>query len=118
MDFEKNRAEHVTHLELLVQNLQLQLQDLKADERWVPKLGSELVGTEGMARLTLSFGGKRQTSTFTYEFLQDHSVSDATTNILELGFKDFVLAQLRPMLEPEVDRLKKGALVTVGAGKW
>lgn len=117
-DFEKNRAEHVTHLELLVQNLQQQLQELKNEERWIPKLGSELIGKDEKARVTLSFGGKRQTAEFTYDFLRGQSSSDATTNILELGFKDFVLTQLRPLLEPEVDRLQKGANSIVGAGKW
>ena len=116
-DNEKNRAEYVTRLELTVQNLQRQLAEVKGEERWIPKLGAELNSAEESARITLSFGGKNQTASFSYPFLRDQSLVDATTNILELGFKDFVLAQLRPVIQNEVDRLQKGARSITNAGK-
>ena len=118
VDFEKNRAEYVGHLEVLVKNLQDQLQALKEQERWIPQVGSELIADEEKARITLAFGGKRQTASFSYDYLRDQSLTDATTGILEMAFKDFILTQLRPALEPEVDRLQKGAKHIVKAGQW
>ena len=117
-DNEKNRAAYVTHLEMLVKNLQDQLGAIKAEEKWVPKLGTELVADEEKARITLSFGGKNQTAVFSYDFLRDQSLTDATTNILELGFKEMGLAQLRQVVQPEVDRLQKGAVAIKTAGQW
>jgi hypothetical protein len=117
-DFEKNRSEYVTHIELQIQNLQQQIAALKANEMWTPKVGTELVADEEKARITLSFGGKNQTAVFTYEFLRSMSSIDATSNILELGFKDFIADRLRSVIQPEVERLQQGARAIASAGKW
>lgn len=117
-DFEKNRSEYVTHLEIVVKNLQAQLAELKADEKWIPKIGTQLVAVEEKARVTLAFGGKNQTAEFSYDFLRSMSATDATSNILELGFKDFIADRLRTVVQPEVERLQQGARSIVGAGKW
>ena len=111
VDFEKNRAEYVTRLELLVKNL-------KAEERWVPQLGTELVADAELGRITLAFGGKRVTAQVSYDFLRDQTLTDATTYLLESAFKNMILEQLRPVIEPELDRLQKGAKAIAGAGQW
>jgi hypothetical protein len=117
-DFEKNRSEYVTHMELLVQNLQGQIAEMQANEKWTPKVGTQLVADQQKARITLSFGGKNQTAIFTYEFLNNLSAGDATSNILELGFKDFIADRLRPVIQPEIERLQQAAKSIENAGKW
>lgn len=117
-DFEKNRAEYVTHLEIQVQSLQQQLAAIKADERWVPKMGSELDPSREIARLTLSFGGKNQTAVVTYTTLEQNGVTEITTSIMEYAFQDLVNDRLRAVIEPEVARLKQGAKAIEKAGQW
>jgi hypothetical protein len=117
-DIEKQRAEYVTKLELLVQNLQKQLNELQAEDRWIPKFGASLEGPREEARLTLSFGGKNQTAVFSFDFLAGQSVTDATTNIIEAGFKDMIYDRFREVVAPEVERLKKSVDSIASAGKW
>lgn len=117
-DIEKNRAEWVMHLELQVQAMQQQIAELKAGDKWVPKLGSELNAADGLATISLAFGGKNQTARFSFEFLRDQSATDATTKILELGFQDFVLDRMRPVITTEVERLRQSVIAIQGAGKW
>lgn len=117
-DIEKQRADYVTRLELLVQNLQEQLKQLQADEKWIPKFGSELDAETEKARLTLSFGGKNQTTAFSYQFLGDQSAIDATTAIIELGFREMIEDRFREVVAPEVVRLKQSVMAITDAGKW
>lgn len=117
-DIEKQRADYVVRLELLVQNLQEQVKQLQADEKWIPRFGSELDPETNKARLTLSFGGKNQTAVFSYEFLGDQGVSDATTNIIELGFRGLIEDRFKEVVSPEVERLKGSIQAINGAGKW
>ena len=117
-DFEKNRADYVVRLEATVQNLQQQLAAIQADERWIPKIGAELDGAKEQARITLSFGGKNQTAVVTYTTLDENSVQNVTTSIMELAFQDLVNDRLRAVIEPEVAKLKHGAKAIAKAGKW
>ena len=117
-DFEKNRAEYVTHLEIQVQSLQQQLAAIQADERWIPKVGAELDAAKEQARLTLSFGGKNQTAVVTFATLDSHSTRDIASNMMALAFQDLVNDRLREVIEPEVTRIKNGAMSIKGAGKW
>lgn len=117
-DNEKNRAEYVTRLETVIKNLQEQLAAAKQHEKWVPQIGGELSSSEQKGRITISLGGKNQTAVFSYDFLRNRSTSDAATEILESGFTDFVLDRLRPVIEPELERLKKSADSITKAGQW
>jgi hypothetical protein len=119
-DVDKTRVEYVTRLELLVQNLQRQIAELQAEERWIPKFGSTLNtgGSCEEAQLTLSFGGKNQTAVFTYDFLKEHGAIDATTNIIELGFKNMILDRFREVVQPEVERLQTSVKSISRAGRW
>jgi hypothetical protein len=115
-DFEKNRAEYVTHLEAQNTNLQQQLAAIKAEERWIPKVSA--VMEDGKARVTLSFGGKNQTGSMPIEYICGQSSGDATINILDLAFKDMVFDRLREVIEPEVLRIQTSARAVANAGKW
>jgi len=116
-DFEKNRAEYVTHLETLVKNLQQQVADLKADERWIPQVGSEMDTEEAKARLTLAFGGKRQTVVMSHEALRMSSIQDISTSVMD-AMENMVKEQLRTFIQPEIARLQAGAQSIQKAGKW
>ena len=117
-DFEKSRAEHVTRLELILANTQRELAELKADEKWVPKFGSELTPEGDKARLTLSFAGKNQTAVFPKEFLLQTELTDAVTAVIEQGFSEMILERFRGMVEPEIAKLQQGVRAIQGAGKW
>lgn len=117
-DFEKNRADYVVRLEAQLKNLQQQLSELQADERWIPKVGTELDGASKQARITLSFGGKNQTAVVTYTTLDEHSVNDITMSILTAAFADLINDRLRTVIEPEVTKLKHSAKAIEKAGAW
>lgn len=118
IDIDKQRADYVTRLELVVQNLQRQVAELQAEAKWVPKFGATLEGPCDEARLTLSFGGKNQTAVFSYDFLNSQSVTDATTNIIKLGFEELIHDRFREVVQPEVERLKQASSRISEAGKW
>lgn len=116
-DFEKNRAEYVTHLEMQVQALQKQLVDIKAEERWIPKVAAELDSNTQRGRITLSFGGKNQTAIVSFDALAGNSVTDVTTSVLELGFQEMINSRIRTVIEPEVLRISNGVKSLVGGEK-
>lgn len=117
-DFEKNRAEYVTHLEIQVQALQKQLADIKSEERWIPKVGVELDPVTHTGRVTLSFGGKNQTAVVSFETLGSHRVTDIATSVMELGFQEMVNDRLRTVIEPEVQRLAQGVKSITSKPAW
>ena len=117
-DFEKNRAEYVTHLEAQLQAMQRQLADIKAQERWIPQVGASIDTSTNQGRITLAFGGKNQTALVSFTTLTDHSVTDITTSVLELGFQEMVNSRLREVIEPEVARLVNNAKSLVSKPKW
>ncbi len=117
-DIEKTRAQRTMHLEVLNEHLREQLAAIKADERWVPKLGSELVAGDQSVRLTLAFGGKRTTALFTYDFLSQRTAVDATTDIIQLAFQNLINDRIREVVQPEVERLQASVKAIDGAGKW
>lgn len=117
-DFEKNRAEYVTQLEIQLQAMQRQLAEIKAQERWIPRIGAEIDPAAQQGRITLSFGGKNQTAVVSLESLAEHSITDVTTSVLELGFQEMVNSRLREIIEPEVARLARNAKSLVGKKQW
>jgi len=117
-DFEKNRAEYVTHLEVQVQALQKQLAAIQAEERWVPKVGVELDPVTQNGRVTLAFGGKHQTAVVSFANLSSHSVTDITTSVLELGFQEMINSRIRTVIEPEVLRLTNGVKSITSKPQW
>lgn len=117
-DFEKNRVEYVTHLEVQIRSLQQQLAAIQADERWIPKVGAELDPMVQQGRFTLSFGGKNQTGVVSFETLAGNSVTDITTSLLELAYKDMINDRLRTAIEPEVARLSQGVRAITGKPQW
>ena len=117
-DFEKNRAEYVTHLELQVRALQKQLNDIQAEERWVPKVGAELDPSTKTGRITLSFGGKNQTAVVSFENLASYSTIDLTTSVLELGFQEMINISIRMVIEPEIERIANGVKSITSKPQW
>lgn len=117
-DFEKNRAEYVTHLELQVTAMQRQLAEIQAEARWIPQVGAELDPIAQTGRVTLSFGGKNQTAVVPFEHLAGNSVTDITTSVIELGFQEMINSRLREVIEPEVSRLTEGVKSITSKPKW
>lgn len=117
-DFEKNRVEYVTHLEVQIRAMQQQLAAIQADERWIPKVGAELDPIVQQGRFTLAFGGKNQTGVVSFETLSSNSVTDITTSLLELAYKDMINDRLRSVIEPEVRRLSDSVKSITSKPQW
>lgn len=117
-DFEKNRAEYVTRLEAQVQAMQQQVADLQREAHWTPRVGIELDPVAQQGRVTMSFGGKNQTAVVSFTALNQNSVTDITTSVLELGFQEMINSRIRTVIEPEVARMSKGIREIVGIPKW
>lgn len=116
-DFEKNRAEYVTHIEIQMQALQRQLHEAMLGAKWVPQVASEMDNTTGDARLTLAFGGKSQTVTLPVAFLRE-SQTAAVSSVLDTLITHLITDRLRSVIEPEVEKLQHAARAIDGAGKW
>lgn len=117
-DFEKNRAEYVTRLEAQVQAMQKELVDIKAQSNWIPKVAGVLDSQGQTGRVTLAFGGKNQTGVVSFTTLSDNSVTDITTSLLELAYKDLIFDRLRAAIEPEVSRLCEGVKPLKAKPQW
>lgn len=117
-DNEKNRAEYVLHMENQVKHLQRQLADLQAEAHWIPQVNNVMDSKDETVRTTLSFGGRRVTTTLTYDALRNCSSGDATTAVLESFWKNLIEDRLREIVEPEIRRSKEGVQSIEGAGKW
>ena len=118
IDPEKNRAEYVQHLENQVQHLQRQLQELQAQERWIPHVAATMDSVGDTARLTLAWGGKRVTTTFTQQAIRESSIVDVVTAVVDSFVVNLVAERLREVVEPEVLRVVNGSNSIVRAGKW
>lgn len=117
-DFEKNRADYVTQLEVQVRAMQAELAAIKADAHWIPRVGVELDPITQQGRITLSFGGKNQTGVVSFTALSENSITDVTTSLLELAFQEMVNSRLRTVIEPEVNRLSKSVRSITGKPQW
>lgn len=117
-DFEKTRAEYVQSLETKVQHLQRQLQDLQSQAHWIPQVNNVMDSSERTVRTTLVFGGKRVTTTLTYDALTQASAGDATSAVLDSFWTNLISGRLREIVEPEITRSKEGVMAIQGAGKW
>ncbi|WP_300760303.1 hypothetical protein [Janthinobacterium sp.] len=112
-DVDKNRAEHVLHLEATIQNMQRQLNDLKAEAKWIPHAEAS-IGTDGVGHFALTFAGKAHRFNFDMSKLHDDSVTDITNYLTDVAFRQMILEAFRPVLEPEVRKLHGNACAVYG----
>lgn len=104
-DFEKNRAEYVVLLEQRLQHALAQVAEAKVQEKWIPKASSEIDG--GNMRVTLSFGGKISSVAVPVAAVTANRVEDLTIAVLDQLYAQLICEQLRPVIEPQVSRVKQ-----------
>lgn len=117
-DPEKNRVEYVQHLETQVQHLQRQLAELQSQERWIPEVHAIMSSSDETVRITLAWGGKRVTSTYTQDVIRNSSIDDVITAVIDSFVTNLVNERLREIVAPEVTRIAGGSRSVVDAGKW
>lgn len=117
-DFEKNRSDYVLQLEVKVQHLQRQLNELQQEARWIPMVNNVMDSKDETVRTTLSFGGRRVTTTIGYQQLRESSAKDATGAVLDSFWSNLISDRFRELVEPEITRSKEGVGAIEGAGKW
>ena len=117
-DIEKSRIEYVTKLEDQINHLQQQLTELKRSAAWQPMVHSEMDLDGKNGRITLSFGGKRMTAAVPTTALADADTTTITMSVLDTFCKNLIIDQLRPVVQPHVERLNKNANIMKGSGQW
>lgn len=118
-DFDTRRIGEIAELENKILALQTQLNEHKADaEKWKPVASSEVEISTASARVTLQFGGKVAAVTMTADWLDQLDVTSATTLVLEKLSGTLILDRLRPVIQVEVEKIKKNLVAVSGAGKW
>ncbi len=118
-DIEKNRATYVQQLETKLQHAQAELDKFKTiAEKWEPKI---TVATDPKTQKTtfgLQFGGKHVHATVTADWLCQMDSTGATSAVVDALVESLVVAELRKVIAPEVERAQHGAKAVAGAGKW
>lgn len=116
-DFDTRRIGEVAALQEQVELLTKQVAGYRMiAERWQPKFGTAIDGTN--VKISLSFGGKVATASIPTEALARVDATSATTTVLQSLIDQIVLDQLRPLAQPEVQKLIEQAAVLLKAGKW
>lgn len=118
-DIEKNRVEYVAHLENQVKHLQRQLAVAKPlAEKWTPIVSGESTLQDDKVRFTVAFGGKRMTVALSKVSVNQNTVGDVTHTIATTIAEQLLQEQVKEIIRPEVERVKRGVDVASGAAKW
>lgn len=104
-DFEKNRAEYVVLLEQRLQHALAQVAEAKTQEKWIPKVSSEIDGAN--MRVTMAFGGKISSVAVPIGTVAANRVEDLTIAVVDQLYHQLICDQLRPVVEPQVARVKQ-----------
>ena len=99
-------------------NLQQQLAGLKAEERWVPQLSSNLGDGDEIARISMAYAGKNLTVVLPWTYLRATDTTEAVSSTVQALVDGLVADQLREVVQPEVERVMAGVQAINGAGKW
>lgn len=118
-DIEKNRATYVQQLELTVQHLQGEHDKYKRlADKWEPKVTVKTDPATQKVSFGLEFGGKFTHATVTDTWLVGMDVTSAVTSITAALVDNLVEAEIRKVIQPEVERARNGAQSIQNAGKW
>lgn len=108
-DIDKTRAEYIVRLEEQLQHAQAQLAQFKPlADKWTPVISGD--NTQGDARFTLVFGGKRVTATVTQHMLLETDLTSLTSSIIDTLIESLVADRLREVVAPEVERIMRQAI--------
>lgn len=118
-DIEKNRVTYVQQMETKLQHMQTEYEKYKAiAEKWEPKI---TVKTDtGTQKITfgLQFGGKFVHATVGADWLAGMDSTGATSTIVDALVESLVVAEIRKVVQPDVERIQAGVKAVQGAGKW
>lgn len=116
-DFDTRRIGEIAVLEEHIRQLQAQLRaSQQASEKWEPKVNASM-DTDG-GRVTVSFGGKTIAVKLPLANLQAGDATSVTSDTLEVLCKVHIIDQLRPVFQPEIERLVKNASSLRNVGTW
>ena len=118
-DFDTRRVGEIATLEQRLEHVLGQLAEYKATaEKWEPKVAGELMLDQQKAKVSLTFAGKSFSAVVSYPFLQEMDLTGASTQIIEALFEGLIKDKLREVIQPEVERLQRGALSMKKVGTW
>ena len=116
-DFDTRQVSQIAELETKIKALQIQCAEFKEKaEKWEPLISCEV--TDDGGKLTMSFGGKRMGVLFSKQYLSESTVRSACTDALGTLAETLLIDRLRPVVEPEIQKLISSNQAVVGAGKW
>ena len=118
-DIEKSRVAYVQQLETKMQHLQAEHDKYKAAaDKWEPKLTVKTDAESKKITFGLEFGGKFVHATVADALLGQMDATGATSTIVDALVESLVVAEIRKVVQPEVERAQRGAKAIQGAGKW
>lgn len=110
------RVGEIANLEHQLSNALRQTAEFKETaKKWEPIAASEVTNTE--VKISLMFGGKAVSVKLPVQNFQGADVVSATTTILEAMFDSLISDALRPVVQPEVQRVVEAAN-SLKVSKW
>lgn len=118
-DIEKNRVDYVQRMEATVEHLTREYNRYKQlAETWEPRVTIKMDDKRQIITVGLQFGGKYVHADMTFAALQNTDLTTAVTAVTEALIESLVVAQLRQIISPELDKAMKSAKVAKAAGTW
>lgn len=116
-DFDTRRIGEIAVLEERLEAAQRQAAEYKAiADKWQPRFTASV--SEGVAKISMLFGGKALAATYTIESIADVDATTATTAALGTLFEALMLDQLRPLAQPEVEKVIQAAKSLEKVNRW
>lgn len=116
-EFDTRRIGEIAILEERLRAAQQQAAEYKTiAEKWEPRFTSSV--TDGVAKISMLFGGKAIAATYEIESIADVDVTTATTEVLSTLFSALMLDQLRPIAAPEVEKVIQASKSLKQVNRW
>lgn len=116
-DFDTRRVGEIAVLEERLQHTQSAAAGYKTvAERWQPQFTSEITGDT--VKFGVMYAGKRATASYPTKAFAGADATSATTEVLTTMFNNLILDQLRPLIQPEVERMVQAANSHAKVNKW
>lgn len=116
-DFDTRRVGEIATLEEKLQNATQRGAAYQViAERWQPRVASVIADDE--AKISLTFGGKTMSIRVPVTSLQGADTTSASTEFLKAMFDALILDSMRPIVQPEMQRMIDAANSLKAVSKW
>jgi hypothetical protein len=113
------RVEYVHQMEMSVEHMKRELAHYKGiAELWEPVFTTEMDPAKQQVKVGLRFGGKNVHATMSFSALQQTSLTDSVSQIVDALSESLVVEQLRKVAAPKLQEAITNALSIKSAGKW